>query len=130
MGGGSSQGSGWTWIDIGAIGQFQKGEEVVQPSPQKQTHPPGPSPEAAQEALPQALAPAEVAHPIPNQEEVAALRRELHGLVMMLRTRMILISLMILLLMLIMLRGGFLSGGFGCFSVELFPPGRRTVQKC
>jgi hypothetical protein len=43
---------------------------------------------------------------------------------------MILISLMILLLMLIMLRGGFLSGGFGCFSVELFPPGRRTVQKC
>jgi len=81
MGGGSSQGSGWTSVDIGAIGQFQKGEEVVQPSPQKQTHPPGPSPEAAQEALPQALAPAEVAHPIPNQEEVAALRRELHGLI-------------------------------------------------
>jgi hypothetical protein len=81
MGGGSSQGSGWTWVDIGAIGQFQKGEEVVQPSPQKQPPPPGPSPEAAQEALPQALAPAEVAHPIPNQEEVAALRRELHGLI-------------------------------------------------
>ena len=35
---------------------------------------PVPSPEAAQEALPQAPAPAEVAHPVPNQEEVAALR--------------------------------------------------------
>ncbi|CAK7324947.1 unnamed protein product [Dovyalis caffra] len=39
------------------------------------------SPEAAQEALPQAPAPAEVAHPVPNQEEVAALRRELHVLI-------------------------------------------------
>ncbi|CAK7328705.1 unnamed protein product [Dovyalis caffra] len=39
------------------------------------------SPEAAQEALPQAPAPAEAAHPVPNQEEVAALRRELHVLI-------------------------------------------------
>jgi hypothetical protein len=41
--------------------------------------PPANPPEAAQEALPQAPAPAEVAHPAPNQEEIAALKRELQG---------------------------------------------------
>ncbi|KAJ6699656.1 hypothetical protein OIU79_012837 [Salix purpurea] len=38
--------------------------------------PPAAYPEAAREALPQALAPAEVAHPVPDQEEVAAVRIE------------------------------------------------------
>ena len=39
------------------------------------------SPGAAQEALPQAPAPAEVAHPAPDPEENAALRREVHALI-------------------------------------------------
>jgi hypothetical protein len=39
--------------------------------------PPANPPEAPLEALPQA--PAEVAHPAPNQEEIAALKRELQG---------------------------------------------------
>ncbi|KAL9398644.1 hypothetical protein Peur_007605 [Populus x canadensis] len=69
MGGGSGQGSGWTWVDTDAIGQFQKGEVGVQPSPTK-APPPPPPPEAAQEALPQALAPAEVVHPIPNKRRL------------------------------------------------------------
>ena len=43
--------------------------------------PPANPPEAAQEALPQAPAPAEVAHPAHNPEEIAALRRELHVLI-------------------------------------------------
>ncbi|KAJ6913084.1 hypothetical protein NC651_015546 [Populus alba x Populus x berolinensis] len=64
MGGGSSQGSGWTWVD----------------KPISRGRSSNPAKRAAQEALPQAPAPAEVAHPIPNQE-VAALRRELHGLI-------------------------------------------------
>jgi hypothetical protein len=36
---------------------------------------------APQEALPQAPAPAEVAHPAPDQEERAALRRKLHTII-------------------------------------------------
>ena len=39
------------------------------------------SPGAAQEALPQAPAPAEVAHPAPDQEERAALREEVQTLI-------------------------------------------------
>jgi len=43
--------------------------------------PQAPNPLPSQEALRQAPAPAEVAHPAPNQEEVAALRREIHDFI-------------------------------------------------
>ena len=84
--GGSSRGSGWTSFDLGVLAEpfpnaNEEGEEVAQPNPQNAPANPVASPGAAQEALPQAPAPAEVAHPVPNQEEVAALRRELHVLI-------------------------------------------------
>lgn len=81
--GGSSRGSGWTSFDLGVLAEpfpnaNEEGEEVAQPNPQNT--PANPSPGSAQEALPQAPAPA--AHPAPNQEEVAALRMELHSLIL------------------------------------------------
>ena len=84
--GGSSRGSGWTSFDIGVIAepfQNEEGEEVAQPNPPNTpanlVAPPGGANEP--NALPQAPAPAEVAHPAPNAEEVSALRMELHALI-------------------------------------------------
>nr|TKS09590.1 hypothetical protein D5086_0000091020 [Populus alba] len=67
------------WLDLGRYRRNWPISKGRSGSPAKSPTPP-PRRRAAQEALPQAPAPAEVAHPIPNQE-VAALRRELHGLI-------------------------------------------------
>lgn len=78
--GGSSRGSGWTAFDEWVLTELNE-EEVVQPNPQNAPANPVASQGAAQEALPQAPAPAEVAHPAPNEEEVSALLMGIHALI-------------------------------------------------
>jgi len=53
---------------------FNREREVIQ-------NPLAPEQGAAPEALPQAPAPTEVAHPAPDQKERAALRRDIHTLI-------------------------------------------------
>ena len=53
---------------------FNREREVIQ-------NPLAPERGAAPEALPQAPAPTEVAHPAPDQKERAALRRDIHTLI-------------------------------------------------
>lgn len=79
--GGSSRGSGWTSFDIDVLAEpfpNEEGEEVAQPNAPNGLENTVPSPGAAQEALPQAPAPAEGGQPAPNQEEISALKLQIH----------------------------------------------------
>lgn len=59
----------------------QAPDSLPLPSQGEGAIPQAPNPLPSQEALRQAPAPAEVSHPAPNQEEVAALRRDIHDLI-------------------------------------------------